>query len=144
MKTDLVIKILKEESSALEMFSKVEWPYADLEHYGAVMSWEDQTFFLVCEVEGEIQGYLKMFNIAGVANIKELLVAKKARRTGVGKKLMLKAETVAKQEGAHKIFLNTGKDWVANHFYLDLGYKKVADLPNHYHGFDFVEYVKFI
>ncbi len=55
-----------------------------------------------------------------------------------------KAEELAKENGAHKIYLETGKDWNTIEFYEPLGYKVSAELPDHYSHVDFVQMTKFL
>ena len=77
-----------------------------------------------------------------VCYIKEIIVAVKYRKKGIGKELVEKAEEIAKQHGAHISYLTTGVDWNERKFYETLGYVKTADLKNHYLGKDFIHLTK--
>ncbi len=140
----MTIKTFRKFSPKLAKFDTEQWTIADNEHYGHPVDWRKKIFVLQADNEGEILGCLK-FNIeAGVAYVHSIIVDKEKRGKSVGKNLMKEMEKVAKQNGAHKIYLVTGKNWEAVKFYQSLGYKIEAELPKHYVKVDFVQLYKFI
>lgn len=56
---------------------------------------------------------------------------------------MEEVERIAKRHNAHKLYLQTGKDWESVPFYESLGYKITGELLNHYFHQTFVELTKF-
>lgn len=139
------LKVLKRKTKELENFTKREWTNADQEHYGKVKDFTPRKYIIVALDENrEILGKATLVIVAGVAEAKEVIVAQSVRGTGIGKSLLAKVEELAKKHKAHKLWLNTGKEWRSEKFYQKLGYKKTGKLPNHFARRDFVEYSKFI
>lgn len=132
------------DNSGWTDFEKKEWAIVDAEHYGKPVVWTKKYFHLIAEKEGETVGSLRLEVSSGVAYVDAIIVGHDTVGKGVGKALMEKAEEIAREQQSHKIFLNTGKDWEAPKFYEKLGYKKSADLPNHYFHVDFIEMTKFL
>ncbi|HUQ84810.1 MAG TPA: GNAT family N-acetyltransferase [Candidatus Limnocylindrales bacterium] len=141
------IKITKKGSKKLKAFYKKEWEIADREHYGKPIAWEKwslKEFTLEAQENDEIVGAVYFTITADVAYIDMLIVTKSHREKGLGKLLVKKAEGVAKKNGAHKIYLQTGKGWDAVSFYESLGYRITGELPNHCFHKDYIELSKFI
>jgi len=127
-----------------EFFIK-SWQDADLEHYGTYTGFEEEKIILVARDENEINmGLLIAIHAGGVIFLDDIIVDKNHQHHGVGTELMTKLEEAAKEKNAHKIFLYTTAGWDAVKLYEKLGYKKTADLPNHYLKTDWVEYTKFL
>lgn len=125
-------------------FNIREWHGVDVEHYGRPVEWNQKDFLFKATDGDEILGTVSGEHESGVIYIYGLIVAEGKRGQGIGKALMEKAEAFGKEMKAHKIHLITGKDWGSNKFYESLGYKKIADLPQHHFRKDFVVYNKFI
>lgn len=69
----------------------------------------------------------------------------KARKKGVGKRLMEEAENFAKEFGAKSIIINTHISLVTvQHFYEKLGYTRMGVLKGYYDNGDAVFFVKHI
>lgn len=141
---DVKIVVLKTKSKPFQNFNDKEWVIADREHYGRNIDWSEKKLLLKAEDNGEIVGTLSGKVEAGVGCIYAIIVVKNKRGQGIGKQLMLKAEAIAKQLGAHKIFLVTGDGWEAVKLYESLGYEITAKQPNHYVNKDFIEMTKFL
>ncbi len=92
----------------------------------------------------EILGTMELKVEGGVGAIKTLLVSYQNHRLGIGRKLMHEAEQITKRNNGHKLFLTTGKNWDALHFYKALGFEQTGVQKNHYFDVDFVEMSKFI
>ncbi len=138
------IKVSPKGSKKLKEFNRREWPSANLEHFGHSRDWNTKHYILEAYDHQNLVGTLGLKIEAGVAYIGTMLVAKDQRRKGIGKKLMEKAKQIAKQDNAHKIYLQTGNDWQSVHFYEKLGYKITGRLLNHYFNKDFIELTLFI
>jgi len=139
------IKEVKKETKATKDFAEKKWAIADLEHYGENVKWEKTTHDIVArDSDNKIIGKLDSSMEAGVAHISNIMVAKSGRRQGIGKALMLRAEEFARKNGAHKIFLKTGKGWGSVSFYESLGYKITGEFLDHSFHQDFVIFTKFL
>lgn len=125
-------------------FETKEWAIADQEHYGQSIDWEKLEFRIFATDGDETIGNLRIEVQVGVANVVSLIVSQEARNQGVGKKLIETAERLAKENGAHKMTLQTGQNWDSVKFYSALGYEITSELPNHYFHIDFVEMTKFL
>lgn len=125
-------------------FEKKEWKKADTEHYGKPLKWDKRAFKISAREGLKLIGILRMNVKEGVAFIDALIVAEEYRGKTVGEQLMQRAEQIALENKAHKIYLQTGKKWKSLPFYLKLGYKITSNLPNHYFHTDFVELTKYI
>jgi len=134
-----IIKLDVVNNEAFEQFKAVEWKKADEEHY------QDnppnfETFkqiYLAVEAE-KIVGQIELKLEQGVAKIESLLVGSEQQGQGIGRQLVATAEVWARENGAHKISLETGLQWSAKVFYEKLGYEVRAVLPNDVAHQDFV------
>lgn len=140
----MIIKLYKKGTKSLNEFNKREWISADLEHYGEGAEWKEGKYKIAALDEKRIVGYLNMEFKAGVVRIKNIIVTKEKRGLGIGKQLMQKVEQLAKKNGLHKIYLETGKNWQSVEFYKSVGYQITGELRNHHHHHDFVIFTKFI
>lgn len=138
------IKILRRKNKSLKDFWKKEWFNADLEHWGRHTKWEEKTYFIEALEEEKLVGFLEMSIQAGVVKVRDLIIANDNRRKGVGKELMLAAEKLARKYKAHKIYLITGRGWIAEEFYKSIGYEKIGVLKKHSFRHDFVQFSKFL
>ena len=139
-----MFKVSKTTNKELNKFEVKEWPYADMEHYGKKVKYNNKSFMFKATVEKEIVGCIKGKLESGVLYIDYLIVAHDKKGNGIGKMLSLRVEEFGKINKAHKIHLITGKGWKAEKFYQKLGYKQIATLPNHNFKKDFIIYEKFI
>jgi GNAT superfamily N-acetyltransferase len=136
--------------AAWEEYEKQAWQEADTEHYGQPLDWKSHKYTLIaCDDKSDVEiaapvGWLRMKIELGVCQIDALVVSKMARGQGVGTLLLKKAESVAHQLKAHKMFLQTGKTWDSVRFYQNNGYTISAELPNHFFHVDYVELIKFL
>jgi len=139
-----MIKIVKTSKELVKDFNEKAWHSVDLEHYGRRVEWKERKFRFKAldgkRIVGTISGKFESW----VLHIGALIVDKDERKKGIGKALMQKAEEFGARFGAHKIYLQTGKNWEERKFYESIGYKRETDLPNHYFNKDFVAYSKFL
>jgi len=137
------ISILKKRSKSIGKFSKEEWPFADVIHYGRPdVNWNPKTFWVKATRGRETIGCLRLSTEGGIGEIPGLIVSHKHQRQGVGKALIDKAAEITKKEGGHKLYLLTGKDWEALKFYKALGFVECGELKDFYLHVDFVFLVK--
>ena len=139
------LKILRKKTEDVKNFDIREWKIADKEHFDSPTNWKEEKYYLLAlDEKGKIIGTLGMEIEAGTAHVKTLIVSKDKQRQGIGKRLMEKAEKLSRKHRAHKVYLETGKDWQAAKFYKSLGYKITAALPMHHFKNDYVMFSKFL
>jgi len=110
----------------------------------AVMArfWQDKIYslasgdnqLLVAWQAGEIVatvmlGFSSMPNGRHRAEISKLLVHPRARRQGIARRLMLRAEQLAQQQGKTLLVLDTRSGDVASALYLSLGWQVAGSIP---------------
>lgn len=139
-----MIRVSKTSRKAVHAFNEKEWHGVDVEHYGRRVQWNEKPFIFKATSGKKIVGTISGKYKSEILTIDMLMVAKKERGKGIGKVLMEKAEVFGRKLGARKIHLETGKDWISAKFYEKLGYKKIAVLPKHNFGKDFIIYEKFL
>lgn len=75
-----------------------------------------------------------MANQAHRAEVSKLLVHRRARRQGLGARLMREAEEAARDLGRSHLVLDTAKGDEAERLYARLGWSRVGEIPNY--GYD--------
>ena len=120
--------ILKISELEKECFSD-PWTYRMF-----VEGFSSKLFYGVCAVEdGEIVGYACETVLFENAEVDNIAVAKSCRRRGVGKKLLKKLETEAKERGARVILLEVRvSNAPAMTMYLKEGFKGIYVRPRYY------------
>jgi predicted N-acetyltransferase YhbS len=97
---------------------------------------------LVAEWEQAIVGSVRFWVAGGVCVIRLLSVNPAYQGRGIGKALMLEIERLA--TAAHKLYVCTMLRTSRNvTFFLDLGYRPEAMLPDHYHHTDLLCFAKY-
>lgn len=138
------ISIRKAGIKEVHDFESNAWKDSFEDLYGPFEEWTKGNFRFKAMHNNKIVGTTKGNLEAGVVYGDTIIIKKEYRGKGIGKKLIFKMEAWAKNNGAHKIYFYTRKEWAASKIYEHLGYEKWADLPKHYLGYDFVAYHKFI
>jgi ribosomal-protein-alanine acetyltransferase len=120
--------ILKISELEKECFSDL-WTYRMF-----VEGFSSKLFYGVCAVEdGEIVGYACETVLFENAEVDNIAVAESCRRRGVGKKLLKKLETEAKERGARVILLEVRvSNAPAMTMYLKEGFKGIYVRPRYY------------
>ena len=120
--------ILKISELEKECFSD-PWTYRMF-----VEGFSSKLFYGVCAVEdGEIVGYACETILFENAEVDNIAVAESCRRRGVGKKLLKKLETEAKERGARVILLEVRVSTApAMTMYLKEGFKGIYVRPRYY------------
>lgn len=120
--------ILKISELEKECFSD-PWTYRMF-----VEGFSSKLFYGVCAVEdGEIVGYACETVLFENAEVDNIAVAESCRRRGVGKKLLKKLETEAKERGARVILLEVRvSNAPAMTMYLKEGFKDIYVRPRYY------------
>ncbi len=97
---------------------------------------------VVAESEGAIVGSVRFWTVGGVCVIRLLSVDPTYQGRGLGKQLM--GEVERRATGAHKLYACTMLRTPRNiHFFLSLGYKAEALLPDHYDHLDLICFAKY-
>jgi GNAT superfamily N-acetyltransferase len=138
------LKVLKRKTTELKDFTNREWKNADQEHYGMVIDFTPTEYTVVAREGTTILGKVSIRIIAGVGEVREMIVAQSAQGKGTGTRLMIKLEELARKHNAHKLWLYTGRGWKAEQLYLKLGYVKSGELLKHHVKKDFAIYTKFL
>lgn len=120
--------ILKISELEKECFSD-PWTYRMF-----VEGFSSKLFYGVCAVEdGEIVGYACETVLFENAEVDNIAVSESCRRRGVGKKLLKKLETEAKERGARVILLEVRvSNAPAMTMYLKEGFKGIYVRPRYY------------
>ena len=120
--------ILKISELEKECFSDL-WTYRMF-----VEGFSSKLFYGVCAVEdGEIVGYACETVLFENAEVDNIAVAESCRRRGVGKKLLKKLETEAKERGARVILLEVRvSNAPAMTMYLKEGFKGIYVRPRYH------------
>lgn len=96
----------------------------------------------VAEAEREIVGSVRFWTVAGVCVIRLLSVSPAYQRQGVGKALIHEIERASTD--AHKFYACTMLRTARNvQFFMNLGYKAEAILPDHYDHLDLICFAKY-
>jgi predicted N-acetyltransferase YhbS len=96
----------------------------------------------VAETEGAIVGSVRFWTVAGVCVIRLLSVSPAHQGQGVGKALVRAIEQAATD--AHKLYACTMLRTARNiQFFVSLGYKAEAILPDHYDHLDLICFAKY-
>ncbi len=124
-KEETNIKIDNTNSKKIEDFEKKEWIISDLEHYGrSDIDFTKKKYKFISENKSsEILWTLELSIEINLAFIESLLVSSKHRKSWIGKSLIEKAESFAKEKGCSKIYLETNEWWWAEEFYKKVWYK---------------------
>ncbi len=134
-----ITELNQSQNSELELFKSQVWPLADQEHYGENQpKFYKNEFTLIAKENNEIVGYISIAIDTGVAHLEPLMVKNDLKNTGIGTKLLQSAEEKAEALGVHKVWLETGSDWLAKKFYEKHGYQVRTTLPSHTGGREFV------
>jgi len=75
-------------------------------------------------------GYADYSFTGGVCHLKDLLVSKRARGTGIGKLLVERIEKRARTLKCHKIELSTSERHGNLGFYGKMGFEQIGELPD--------------
>jgi GNAT superfamily N-acetyltransferase len=94
----------------------------------------------IAEQKGERVGTVMIVDAGNqVAQLRLLLVEPKARKKGIGKRLIMESIDFAKRKGYQKMILWTQSVLnVAHHLYENAGFKRIAVEPHHSFGHDLV------
>ncbi len=125
----------------MKMSTFWKWSYEDKKHYGGV-EWQQTPFILKAEEDGQIVGVAMGKFESGVVLINDIIVEHNKRGDGIGRLPVNAIGVFGIKQQAHKVWGYTGKGWDSVGFYKTLGYRVIGELPNHYHGTDFVVFSK--
>ena len=119
-----------------QAFASEQWKLHDAERQE---SFERQAFALVARTEnGNVTGTATGWMGMTVAYLSELIVDHVQRRHGVGTRLLIAFEALAREEGITRLALRTEKDGAAQDFYAHRGWWVEAELSDWYNGRTYV------
>ncbi|HZK44418.1 MAG TPA: ribosomal protein S18-alanine N-acetyltransferase [Syntrophomonadaceae bacterium] len=115
----------------------------DIEKESFTLPWSKQSYladlknefasYLVCEYDGEITAYGGIWVIFESGHITNIAVAEKFRRKGIGTRLMLELENVARQKEAIRVLLEVRpSNHTAFELYDSLDYTPTRIRENYY------------
>jgi len=106
--------------------------------------WHEQRHELAALVGDDVVGVLGLRIAASLAHIDSLIVETSRRRTGIGRRLVERAEVLANYYNCHKVTLEAPADLPARAFFEACGYKTEAILPQHTWKLDVAVMRKFL
>jgi GNAT superfamily N-acetyltransferase len=93
--------------------------------------WHEQFHEIAALARDEVVGVLGLRIAASLAHVDSVLVEPARRRTGLGRRLLERAETLANYYNCHKVTLEAPAASSASAFFEACGYKVEAVLPQH-------------
>lgn len=91
------------------------------------------SLWLVCQVDGEVCGYVGSQTVLGETDMMNVAVLPRARRQGIAQQLIQELVVRLKQQGSHCLSLEVRPSNVpAVALYQGLGFSQVGRRPNYY------------
>lgn len=106
--------------------------------------WHEQRHEFAATSAGRTVGVLGLRIAASLGHVDSLIVVPDLRRSGVGRRLLERAEQAANYYNCHKMTLEAPDDSAARAFFEACGYKLEATLPQHTWKRDVVVLRKFL
>lgn len=92
------------------------------------------SLWLVCQVDGEVWGYVGSQTVLGETDMMNVAVLPRARRQGIAQRLILALVAQLKQRGSRCLSLEVRpSNAPAVALYQGLGFSQVGRRPNYYH-----------
>jgi GNAT superfamily N-acetyltransferase len=99
--------------------------------WGFRVVWHEQRHELAALDGDAVAGVLGLRIAASLAHVESLLVSPERRRTGIGRRLVTRAEEMANYYNCHKVTVEVLAGGGAHKFFEACGYKIEAVLPQH-------------
>ena len=106
--------------------------------------WHEQTHDVVARDGGAIVGALRLHIAASLGTVASLYVLPDARRHGVGRLLVGRAEDLSNYYNCHKVSVAVFHERAAQKFFTACGYKVDAVIPQHTFKLDVALLRKFL
>jgi GNAT superfamily N-acetyltransferase len=106
--------------------------------------WHEQRHEFAATTGGEVVAVLGLRIAASLAHVDSVIVAPGRRRSGIGRRLLERAENVANYYNCHKMTLEAPAALPARAFFEACGYKVEAILPQHTWKIDVAVMRKFL
>lgn len=91
------------------------------------------SLWLVCQVDGEVWGYVGSQTVLGETDMMNVAVLPRARRQGIAQRLILALVAQLKQQGSHCLSLEVRpSNAPAVALYQGVGFSQVGRRPNYY------------
>jgi ribosomal protein S18 acetylase RimI-like enzyme len=112
---------------------------------GQVQRWIENDRYFVIDTEGKVVAVLGCEVRHGTLHLVHMAVLPEYRRRGLAHRLMVRAEAMAREISAAKIWFDTAPGLeAARRLYESLGYTQCGYLRRHYWGTDVVLYEKLL
>ncbi len=93
----------------------------------------DRAYYLVAKYDEHPVGYIGIWLVAGEGHITNVAVHPDYRQQGIGRRLMLSIEELARARDTRRTTLEVRKsNLVAQHLYVELGYASAGIRPGYY------------
>jgi ribosomal protein S18 acetylase RimI-like enzyme len=112
--------------------------------WGFRVVWHAQDHEIAAIAGSRVAGVLGLRIAASLAHLDSLVVAPEWRRRRVGRRLVERAEELAKYYNCHKVTLEVPVEGAARSFFEAAGYKLEAILPQHTFKLDVAVLRKFL
>ncbi|RJP73435.1 MAG: GNAT family N-acetyltransferase [Candidatus Zixiibacteriota bacterium] len=110
-----------------------------------IRRWIETDRYLVVEETGRVAAVMGIEARHGTYHLAHLAVLPEYRRRGLARSLMERAEALARESGAVKIWFDTAPGLeAARRLYASLGYAPCGYLRRHYWGTDLIVYEKLL
>ncbi len=106
--------------------------------------WHEQRHEIAATRAGRVIAVLGLRIAASLAHVDSLIVEPAARRGGIGRRLLERAETLANYYNCHKVTLEAPAGSPSQAFFTACGYKTEAVLPQHTWKLDVAVMRKFL
>jgi len=133
------MRIVKSSEKEIKLFRDREWSRFNRETGMGKIS----DHFFAAKEKGKIMGYITIRTFLDVCELKGIMVAKKYRRRGIGKKLFEKFEDFCiKKRCKRRLIKTSEKHTSALHLYKKKSYKTHKKLGNLYGDFEWHYLIK--
>jgi ribosomal protein S18 acetylase RimI-like enzyme len=112
--------------------------------WGFRVVWHAQHHEIAATAGSQVAGVLGLRIAASLAHLDSLIVGPEWRRRGIGRRLVERAEDLAKYYNCHKVTLEVPVEGAARSFFEAAGYKLEAILPQHTFKLDVAVLRKFL
>ncbi|HEX3549194.1 MAG TPA: GNAT family N-acetyltransferase [Candidatus Elarobacter sp.] len=106
--------------------------------------WHEQSHDLLVRANGEVAGALRLRIAASLGHVDALYVLPSARRAGVGRGLLARAEELSNYYNCHKVTASVFAAHASQAFFEACGYVVEAVLPQHTFKLDVAVLRKFL
>lgn len=130
-------KVRKKNKKSSDKFAKIEWKKFNKERGYA---FREKEYSFIAKEGKKVMGFISFKILGGVAYLSQIIVSKTTRGKGIGKRLIKKFESIARNKKCHLAYLETSeRHKEALKFYKKNNYKTIITLKNN--KFHFTWYI---